>query len=659
MLRFYFGRKVPRGFTLVELLIVIVVVVILMALLLPAVQSSRASARSAGCQNNLRQLSFALKKAQANIPPDKLNIQDATGFDQFKQHLSEYSEDGDAIWSSPGVGGDANSYGFNERVHRLGVKDAGKIVALTYPQEVAHAISTPKDFRDRADPDALVHFGKANVVFYDGHTESMDLYGAEGFCSLDENDQLACAWSEKWLPTRDEAQINAELSAASTQDGTQYTLPDVCADGVVGGSYTIPDRDSDGVPDVIPGQLTGSDDDFDGDGTPNAEDPYPYQDEHPTEEGDTPSSSQSNPCTGGETQDCSDNCPDVANADQADSDGDGIGDACQDSGGSGGIDDADEDGIPDTEDNCPNTYNPGQEDDDSDNIGNVCDDDYGEEETGPAEVECEEEDPGYLVDNGINGATDSFQTAGSGFYLIESGDATGCRSNNMHRASGGTSAQAIYTLMNLVPGKYRVFLTWKADPQGATNASYTVYDNTHTIGDALASDTVNQTQAPATDTFPIEKWHCCNAADCPDGQPYDDQYHHLVACGGWDNVNNLVLGPHHKYGWHEISGGPFETTSSILSILLDASTANGRVHADAVWLERESCSESEPYEPTDPYSDSGPNPCNYPQDPLAQMKDGLDWIVEHQQADGSWQHVHSTAPGTTGGPCGGQCAGYG
>ena len=44
------------GFTLVELLIVIVVVVILMALLLPAVQSSRASARMASCQNNLRQL---------------------------------------------------------------------------------------------------------------------------------------------------------------------------------------------------------------------------------------------------------------------------------------------------------------------------------------------------------------------------------------------------------------------------------------------------------------------------------------------------------------------------------------------------------------------------------------------------------------------------
>ena len=141
------------GFTLVELLIVIGVIVVLIALLLPAVQSSRASARSAACQNNLRQLSFALKKAQANIPPDALDLEaDGSGFQQFKKHLSAYSEDGDAIWSSPGASGDANSYGFNERVHRLGVKDAGKIVALTYPQEVAPAITTPKAFKDRADP---------------------------------------------------------------------------------------------------------------------------------------------------------------------------------------------------------------------------------------------------------------------------------------------------------------------------------------------------------------------------------------------------------------------------------------------------------------------------------------------------------------------------
>ncbi|HJN66663.1 MAG TPA: hypothetical protein QF761_10700, partial [Pirellulales bacterium] len=114
----------------------------------------------------------------------------------------------------------------------------------------------------------------------------------------------------------------------------------------------------------------------------------------------------------------------------------------------------------------------------------------------------------------------------------------------------------------------------------------------------------------------------------------------------------------HEYGWYEIAGGPFQIDSTAMSLMLNAASANGRVHADAVWLEREDCSETPPYEPTDPYSDSGPDPCNYPE-PSPEVKDGLDWIVEHQQADGSWHHVHSTAPGTNGPPCAGQCGGDG
>ncbi len=39
--------------------------------------------------------------------------------------------------------------------------------------------------------------------------------------------------------------------------------------------------------------------------------------------------------------------------------------------------DADEDGIPDQSDNCPNTYNPDQADSDGDGIGNACDPDFG------------------------------------------------------------------------------------------------------------------------------------------------------------------------------------------------------------------------------------------------------------------------------------------
>jgi gliding motility-associated-like protein len=63
--------------------------------------------------------------------------------------------------------------------------------------------------------------------------------------------------------------------------------------------------------------------------------------------------------------DVDDNCPLVANSDQADADNDNIGDVCDD--------DMDNDGITDDVDNCPNDPNPDQADEDNDGIGDVCD----------------------------------------------------------------------------------------------------------------------------------------------------------------------------------------------------------------------------------------------------------------------------------------------
>ena len=72
---------------------------------------------------------------------------------------------------------------------------------------------------------------------------------------------------------------------------------------------------------------------------------------------------------GDEVPDVDDNCPDVHNPDQLDTDNDGTGDACEPAPPV----DTDTDGVPDDEDNCPGQGNPDQVDTDDDGDGDVCD----------------------------------------------------------------------------------------------------------------------------------------------------------------------------------------------------------------------------------------------------------------------------------------------
>tara|TARA_R110002096_G_scaffold412156_2_gene612570 strand:+ start:7192 stop:11190 length:3999 start_codon:yes stop_codon:yes gene_type:complete len=65
--------------------------------------------------------------------------------------------------------------------------------------------------------------------------------------------------------------------------------------------------------------------------------------------------------------DVNDNCPESSNIDQIDTDGNGIGDGCQD---------VDDDGVIDIEDNCLITANPDQQDTNGNGVGDACDTSY-------------------------------------------------------------------------------------------------------------------------------------------------------------------------------------------------------------------------------------------------------------------------------------------
>jgi streptogramin lyase len=166
------------------------------------------------------------------------------------------------------------------------------------------------------------------------------------------------------------------------------------ADGVGDECDNCPDDDNpdqsdlndDGVGDVCQDALAGPD--TDGDGWPDDEDNCPddanpdqsdlnddgfgdvCQDAlaGPDSDGDgIPDDGGDAPCAHLETVDCDDNCPDVANPDQSDVDGDGEGAACE-------TNDADLDGADDDFDNCLDVFNPDQSDVNNDGVGDVCQD---------------------------------------------------------------------------------------------------------------------------------------------------------------------------------------------------------------------------------------------------------------------------------------------
>lgn len=193
-----------------------------------------------------------------------------------------------------------------------------------------------------------VDFSGANSSDVDGDSLTYTLTPGDGSASITQaTPTFTHVYSAKGQYDASLVVVDSHGAASGNEAMVQIVVSE-------GGSSGL-DSDSDGIPNEADNCVYVANPDqadTDGDGAGNACDTVDNSDND-----------------GDGVLNANDNCPNVANPDQADGDSDGAGDVCD----SVNNDDTDEDGVPNAADNCPNTANAGQGDADGDGIGDACD----------------------------------------------------------------------------------------------------------------------------------------------------------------------------------------------------------------------------------------------------------------------------------------------
>ena len=194
-----FSKK-RNEFTLIELLVVIAIIAILAAMLLPALSSARATAKTAACSNNMKQIGILLANYRTDFNGYFIRFK-LEGNLNWSKYLSEQLEQkrdvSDRGYGStfvcPAAADDKSYYGgYSISTWLSGNKhnsySSCKTPAKPYwvnetcvVQPDAAVESTDKHYRDSGDTGIVErvshipfrHNMQANILFVDGHVQSM------------------------------------------------------------------------------------------------------------------------------------------------------------------------------------------------------------------------------------------------------------------------------------------------------------------------------------------------------------------------------------------------------------------------------------------------------------------------------------------------------